>query len=135
MIESASEDARLRKPKNLSVPISPTTFAAVAATIASAAPTVPSTSTTPAVSTSATATPATTWTFFTGPSFIHGQIAASHVFAVKRFDRFLRVVFIFHGHEAKTARTAAQAIHDHINLLNRAISGEEVLQIIFRGVE
>jgi hypothetical protein len=54
---------------------------------------------------------------------------------VKRFDGLLGVVLIFHGHEAKTARAASHAIHDHIHLLNRAIGGEEVLQVIFRGVK
>jgi hypothetical protein len=54
---------------------------------------------------------------------------------VQSLNGFLRVLFVFHGHKAETARAAGHAIHDHIDLLDRAVSGEHILQIVFRGVE
>ena len=47
------------------------------------------------------------------------------------FGRFLG----FHGDEGEATRLAAEFIHDHIHFGHRAISGEEILKLVFGGVE
>lgn len=50
-------------------------------------------------------------------------------------DRFIGVVLVFHRHEAEAAGASGHAIGDEIDGLNRAVSGEEILEIVLSCIE
>jgi hypothetical protein len=71
----------------------------------------------------------------TGPGFIDGQGAALDFLASERRDGGFSAFGRGHGDETKTARASAHAIGDEVNLGNRAVLLEQILQIILGGVE
>jgi hypothetical protein len=125
----ALQDRRRSQDKSVTIASAFATIAAVASIspIASAATTTAvaaATISTTAAPTTAEAASRALRTIFARASFIDGEIAPAEWFAVQSLDRLLRVIVIFHGHKTKAARTAGHAIHDHVDLLDRAISGE-----------
>jgi hypothetical protein len=94
--------------------IVPATAIAAVTSTAATATTASITTAAAAITTAATAAAkaaSALRTILARTSFIHGQVAAVEVFAVERFDSFLSVVFIFHGHEAEAAGAAGHAVH------------------------
>src|SRR5262249_39598129 len=72
---------------------------------------------------------------FSGTSFVDGEIAAVQVSAVKRIDRVLRLFGRAHGDESEAAGASSGAIRHEVCLGNSAMRREDVLQIVFGGIE
>jgi hypothetical protein len=95
------------------------------------------TATTPAASTSAvtTATATATAAFFARAGFVDFDIAAVQRLAGQAGDSCFGAFICGHGYERETSGTAAHAVGYQINIRYRAELFEEVLKIVFRGVE
>jgi hypothetical protein len=89
--------------------------------------------TTTGTSTAATATAGRA--IFARTSFVDGQGATLDFFARESGDCGFSAFGRGHGDKTKTARTSAHAIGDEVNLGNRAMLLEQILQIILGGVE
>lgn len=84
------------------------------------------------IATTATATAAA---FFARTGFIHFDITAMKRLAGQAADRGLRAFIGGHGYECKASGPAAHAVSDEINICYGAELFEEILQIVFCGVE
>jgi len=54
---------------------------------------------------------------------------------MERLDGSLRAFLGFHGDKGKPARLAAEFVHDQIDAGHGAVRGEQILEIVFGGVE
>jgi hypothetical protein len=86
-------------------------------------------------STTATAAAAAGRAIFAGTSFVDSQGATLDFLAGEGRDGGFSAFRRGHGDKTKTARTTAHAISDEVNLGNRAMLLEQILQIILGGVE
>src|SRR5262245_17596183 len=103
------------------------------APVAPAAPTTTSTAVLTARATS-TATATTGRALFAGPGDVHGQITTIQGSPVHRLDGLLCLFGRSHCYERKAARASAHAVHHQVCLDHRAMRGERVMQVVFRGV-
>jgi len=108
---------------------SATTTAAVSTASASATTTVSTTATASAI------TAATAFTGGRGPGFVDGQFASVQFLIVHGADGGFGAGFVFHGHEREPAGTTRGAVHDDLNLADRPVLGECVLEVVFSGLE
>jgi hypothetical protein len=107
------------------------TSARLAARTAATAASASTTTATIATATAATTTAA----FFARACFVDFEIAAVQGLAGQTGNRCLGAFICGHGYKRETSGTAAHAVGDQINIRYRAKLFEEVLKIIFRGVE
>jgi hypothetical protein len=101
------------------------TVAAIATTTASAT----------ATATTATVAAGTRWAFFTGTGFINGQVATAKVLSVEGLNSRVSAFLGLHGDKREAARAAAEFVHDQIDAGHGAVGREEILEIVFGGVE
>jgi hypothetical protein len=93
--------------------------------------------TTAAAASEGTATAASTAAaaLFTRTGFVDHKVAAVEVFTIHLADRFISALFGGHGDEGKPAGALGHAIDDELNFGHLAILGEQVLEVVLRGVE
>src|SRR5271166_2048100 len=70
-----------------------------------------------------------------GTSFVDRQGAASHFFPSQSLNRCLSPFRSAHGNETKTAGPSAHAVTDEVDFGDGPKCREQILKIIFRGVE
>jgi hypothetical protein len=110
---------------------------AVVATSATATATAITTAAT-ATATAITATAAAAGagrTIFARASFVNRQRPAIDFFAVERLNGGIGSLLGFHADKREAARAAAEFVLDHIHFHDRAVRGEEVLELFLGGVE
>jgi hypothetical protein len=83
----------------------------------------------------ATLTAAAGGAIFAGTGFVDGQGATLNFLARQGLDGRFGPFWRGHGNKTKTARTTAHAVSDEVNLGNRAMLLEQILQIILGSVE
>jgi len=91
--------------------------------------------TTAAIATSAATAATAATVFFTRTCFIDSQGAALNFLAGQSRDSCLGGFRRAHGDEREPARTSGHAVCDEIDLGNRSMLSEEVLQVVFSCVE
>ena len=74
-------------------------------------------------------------TFFARLGDVDREGATVNFLAVQGRDGLLGFFGGAHGHETKAAGAIGHAIHHQVRFRDRAMRGERVLQIVFRGVE
>jgi hypothetical protein len=94
-----------------------------------------SAATTATTGTSAAATATARCAIFARTGFVDGQGATLDFLAGEGRDCGFSAFGRGHGDKTKTARTTAHAISDEVNLGNRAMLLEQILQIILGRVE
>jgi hypothetical protein len=104
-------------------------------TALAAPPTTTATAPTTTAVASAAAAAARGRAFFARTGFVNGQGATLDFLAGKGLDCSFSGLRRCHGDKAKSARPAAHAVGDEVNLGNRAMLLEQILQVILGGVE
>ena len=74
-------------------------------------------------------------TIFTRARFVNRQRPAIDLFAVERLNGGIGSFLGFHTDKREAARATAEFVLDYINFRDRAVSGEEVLELFLGGVE
>lgn len=75
---------------------------------------------------------ATTGTGFPWAGLIDGQGSTLKLGAVETLDRVARLVFIWHGHEAKAPRATGFPVRHDVHAFHGAECVEELPQVVFR---
>src|SRR4029077_7843193 len=72
---------------------------------------------------------------FARSRFIYRQRASGKFLAVEFCQSCVRLRFVVHGDERKTARFAGHAIHHQRHFADLAVFFEKILKIVFRGLK
>src|SRR5438445_4733111 len=72
---------------------------------------------------------------FTRTSFIHRQGAPFPIFAIQAQDSRLGAFLGVHGREGEPAGASGHFIHDHVDLVYRAVLAKHVPEVVFGDVK